>query len=308
MKVPFAFSLFSSAKDVAFNSWCTDIGIFCPNVEVRTSPLSVAGRGVFTTKNVSEGELLLSIPYYAALTQENGRKYFPEVADELFKRRKESQSRMRRVWNHIRRKKSVDMMDDEQFWQAELTAYAIEALETNHPWASWVSEWERDDPYQNLVDSSIWRFNDEAIKKALEDFSTLAPDVSKYKVNAAIGIRLSQLEDYKSKYRDKVPFSESIYTILTSRAIGIADGMTACLPMHDMINHSIDPNIAMHFNDGYFEFVALKDLPKDSELFLSYMDLKNDEGVWDDDKATWMLVQWGISTSPLDEKANLLGS
>jgi hypothetical protein len=67
--------------------------------------------------------------------------------------------------------------------------------------------------------------------------------------------------------------------------------------MHDMINHSFDPNISMQFNDGYFEFIALQNIAKDTELFISYMDVTN-EGIWDEDKATWMLVQWGIPTSP----------
>ena len=303
MKVPLAYiasSLLSSKEDVAFNSWCTEAGILCPSAEVRTTPLSVAGRGVFTTNDVSDGDVVLSVPYYSALTQENGRRYFPDLADKLDKRRKKSQSPIRRAWNRIRRKGSEDLFSDEQFWQAELTSYALEALETNHPWSNWISQWFRDDPYQQLVDSTKWRVDGDTFNKTLEDFSALAPDISKYKVNAAIGIRLAELDGYRRKYLNKVPSSESTYTTLTSRAIGIADGVTACLPMHDMINHSFEPNIAMQFNEnaGSFEFVALQDIPKDSELFLSYMDVTDEEGKWDEDKATWMLIQWGIPTTP----------
>lgn len=306
MKAPLAYiasSLLPSAKDVAFNTWCTEVGILCPSAEVRTTPLSVAGRGVFTTHDVSEGDVVISVPYFTALTQENGRKYFPDLADKLDSCRKKSQSPLKRLWNQIIRRKPEDLYDDEQFWQPELTSYALEALETNHPWSNWVSQWYRDDPYQQLVDTSAWKSSDEAINNTLSDFSTLAPDISKYKVNAAIQLRLAQLNSYNRMYLNKVPFSESIYTTLLSRAVGIADGITACLPMHDMINQSFEPNVAMQFNNGLFEFVALRDLPKDSELFLSYMDVTDDNGIWDEDKATWMLVQWGIPTGPSDIEA-----
>lgn len=299
MKVPLAYiaSSLLSTKDAEFNSWCTVSGIVCHKAEVRTTPLSVAGRGVFTTDEVSEGDVVVSIPYYMALTQDNGAAYFPKVADKLNSCRGKSQNRIKRVWNRISRKQSEDVLSNDHFWQAELSAYAIAALESNHPWSMWISHWKREDPYQHLVDMSTWRFDDEPIKKALSDFSEMAPDVPSYKVNAAIGIRLAQLDEYVSKYQNKAPMSESIYTTLTSRAIGLSDTVTACLPMHDMINHSFDPNLALTFSDGQIELVALRDIPKDSELFLKYMDVVNNEGEWDEDKATWMLVQWGIPTS-----------
>ncbi|KAL7513106.1 hypothetical protein ACHAXN_010164 [Cyclotella atomus] len=302
MKLPLAYiasSLLSSTKDVAFNSWCAEVGIVCPNAEVRTTPASVAGRGVFTTSDVSEGDVVLSIPYYCALTQENGRQYFPDLGSKLNSCRKKTQSPIRRLWNQIIGKNDNPLVDDD-FWQAELTAYAIEAIETNHPWAEWISQWFREDPYQQLVNTATWKFDSEVLNGTLDDFSSMAPDISKYKVNAAVGIRLAELYKYAKNYQNKVPFSESTYALLTSRAIGISDGITACLPMHDMINHNFNPNVVMQFNEGFFEFVALRDIPKDSELFLSYMDITDDEGQWDEDKATWMLVQWGIPTSPCD--------
>ncbi|KAL7486925.1 hypothetical protein ACHAW6_012531 [Cyclotella cf. meneghiniana] len=302
MKVPLAYLATSlgssSSKDAALNSWCVDCGIICPNAEVRTTPKSVAGRGVFTSAHVSKDDVVISIPYYMALTQDNGAKYFPHVADKLHKCRPTSLSPVRRFWNQIRRKNSECESTDNYFWQAELTAYAIEALETNHPWSTWISQWKREDPYQHLVDMSTWRFDDEPISKVLSDFSKMAPDVPSFKVNAAIGIRLSEMNEYVTRYQNKAPCSEPMYATLTSRALGISDSVTACLPMHDMINHSFEPNVALSFNDGNFELVALRDIPKDSELFLSYMDVTNHEGEWDEDKAAWMLVQWGIPTSP----------
>ena len=289
----------SPSKDAIFNEWCTNVGILCDHAEVRTGPESVGGRGVFSTNEISRGNVAISIPRYLAFTRFNAAGYFPVLANALEECRREKQGYLKRIWNRIRRKPEVELSEEDDFWQAELTAYALATLETDHPWSTWISQWNRDDPMQSLVDQSTWKFDDEAVNVAISDFGGMAPDIPKYKINAAVQIRLDEINEYTDKYENKVPTSESMYTTLISRAIGVSDSITACLPMHDMINHSTDPNLAFTFCDGNFELVALRDIAKDEELFLSYMDVANNEGDWDEDKATWLLVQWGIPSSPL---------
>ena len=63
----FASSIGSNDKDTIFNAWCSEVGISCPGADVRSTPESVAGRGVFSTKDLSIGEEVISIPHYAAL-------------------------------------------------------------------------------------------------------------------------------------------------------------------------------------------------------------------------------------------------
>lgn len=313
--------------DAEFNTWCSDIGISCPRVEVRTTPESVASRGVFTTDDVSEGDELISIPLYVALTQDNARRYFPTLAQKLEECRGGAQKqpgRIKRIWNRILRRRPArdEPISDDDYWQSELTAYAMQALEVNHPWSTWISQWQRDDPLQSLVDKSTWRMeDDESTQTAVSDFHSMAPDIPEYKIHAAVGIRLQELDEYNERYssKDGVLMSESMYTTLISRAIGLSETVTAILPMHDMINHSDEPNVAMEFGVEEDEAPALKmvatrDMPKGCELFNSYYGVTDDEGVWDEDKAAWLLAQWGIPssrpnsdlTSKVDKDASLV--
>lgn len=296
-------------KDTIFNAWCSDVGIVCSGAEVRTTPESVAGRGVFTTKAINSGEEIISIPYHSALMQSTAGRYFPTLEQKLMKCRtsssKQKLSLAKRISNRIRRRRRQSIDQEEKFaaddfWQAELTAYAKAALEIDHPLSPWIAQWTRDDPMQNLADNcSTGRYDDEAINSAVCDFQEMAPKISKYKLNAAVGIRLNELEEYSQRYESKVPTSNSLYTTLISRAVGISDSVTAVLPMHDMINHSCNPNVGVAFGeDGTFKIVALQDIPKDKELFISYRDIRDDAKNWDEDKAAWLLVQWGIPSSP----------
>lgn len=310
MKGLLLFSLATSIQnnnDALFNAWCSDVGIECPGAEVRTTPESVAGRGVFSTKDLASGEEVISIPYYAALTQDNAAGYFPNLARELSSARIQrirKRSLLKRIWNRIRQRSATqgeESLTADDFWQAELTAYALAAQRAEHPWSTWISQWKREDPFQDLVDASTWRHDSDAIDMAALDFRKMAPDISEYKVGAAVGIRLQELDEYSEQYeKKKVPTSESMYATLISRAVGLSDTVTAILPMHDMINHSSDPNVALSLaEDGAFKLIATEDISKGAEIFISYMDVVDAEGKWDEDKATWLLAQWGIPSSPL---------
>ncbi|KAL3810360.1 hypothetical protein ACHAXA_004202 [Cyclostephanos tholiformis] len=290
----------NSDKDAIFNAWCSEVGISCPGAEVRSSSESVAGRGVFSTKDLSIGEEVISIPHYAALTQYNCAAYFPDLERELSSVRDKGNTKrsyLKRIWHRMKRRPTSEKSNDDETWPAELTAYALEAIETEHPWSTWISQWKRDDPLQNLVDISSWR-NDDAIRVAVADFHKMAPAVPECKIGAALGIRLHELEVYSSRYTNKVPTSESLYCTLMSRAVGLSDSVAAVLPMHDMINHSPNPNLGLAFaEDETFKLIALENIPKDSELFLSYKTVIDDNGKWDEDKACWLLVHWGIPSS-----------
>ncbi len=300
----FASSIGSNDKDAIFNAWCSEVGISCPGAEVRSTPESVAGRGVFSTKDLSIGEVVISIPHYAALTQYNCATYFPTLARELSLTHGRSDTKrgyLKRIWNRITRRLTLEKSTADEIWQAELTAYALEALEKGHPWSTWISQWKRDDPLQHLVDMSAWRNDNEAIRVAVSDFHKMAPGIPKCKIGAAVGIRLHELREYSARYSNKVPTSESLYCTLMSRAVGLSEYVAAVLPMHDMVNHSSKPNLGMAFaEDESFKLIALEDIPKDTELFLSYKVVMDNEGNWDENKATWLLAHWGIPPAPLE--------
>lgn len=81
--------LLTNDADATFMQWCSDVGITCTGVELQTTSKSVAGRGVFSTQDISLGDTVISIPYYAALTEENAAVYCPALARELFDIRSE---------------------------------------------------------------------------------------------------------------------------------------------------------------------------------------------------------------------------
>ena len=126
--------------------------------------------------------------------------------------------------------------------------------------------------------------------------------MTKYDINAAVEIRLHQVDEYTERYHNKASTSKTLYTTLISHAIGLSDSVTGILPMHDMLNHSTDPNLAFSFCNGNFELVALRDISSDEELLLLYVGVFHKEGEWDGDNATWLLVQWGILLLPLQKK------
>eukprot|EP00986_Skeletonema_menzelii_P021525 scaffold34823_cov160-Skeletonema_menzelii.AAC.2 len=322
----------ANPKDAAFHEWCTSVGISCPGAQVRTTPKSVAGRGVFSTKDLVAGEEVIKIPYHAALTQGNGALNFPALAEELLDLRKKNARKqqrgsvLRRLWNRIRRRqtpvaKETNSGDNAgEYWKEELTAYALEALEQDHPWSAWIEQWQRNDPMQTLVEQDTWTRDNlvyrdlypngiaESIHTAVSDFQKMAPDIPEYKIGAAVGIRLEIVDDYLSQYRNKVPTSASLFSVAVSRAVGLTKHVTAIIPMHDMINHSQSQNnLEMKYNDEdeSFSLIAAEDIPKDTELFICYSDVTNEEGNWDDDKAIWLLVQWGIPSSPNESSARV---
>jgi len=281
------------------------------------------------------GEELIKIPYHAALTQGNGALNFPSLAKELLDLREQntqqqqpSGSALRRIWNRIRRKqppvaKETNAGENAQeYWKEELTSYALEAIEQDHPWSTWIEQWQRNDPMQTLVDQGTWTHDNpvytniypngiaESILTAVNDFQEMAPDILDYKIGAAVGIRLELVDDYLLQYSSKVPTSASLFSLAVSRAVGLTERVTAIIPMHDMINHSAQSNVEMAYNEkdgefGSFSLIASEDIPKDTELFLRYTDVTDDEGKWDDDKATWLLTQWGIPSSPMGNTARV---
>ena len=295
--------------DRRFTAWCLDAGVETPGCELRTTARSVAGRGVFATRDLRRGDEVFSVPFDVALTAENAAAHFPEVARRLVECRPvKKRGRAGRLWDRLRGREPP-RLEENDCWQAELTTYALAALDSDHPWSGWIKTFRRDDPYQSLVDSASWADEPDAILRAVDDFAKLAPDVPRFKVHAALGVRLERMDEYLEDYAGAVPTCPLMHATVTSRAVGLSDTVTALLPFHDMLNHSSEPNVAMWFEfdeggDGRprFRFCALGDVAEGEELFLKYGDVADDEqdGAWDEDMAAWMLVQWGIPSGPED--------
>jgi hypothetical protein len=137
-------SLFAASADTSFHSWCTSVGIQTPGAVLKTTAESVAGRGVFATRNLKEGDVAIQIPEYCVLHEYHGAVEFPKVAKQFAKEQKRYLNRDKWWWRRTglpflgRTYKDMDHEDImNSIWSAELSAYCLAALESGHPWAEW---------------------------------------------------------------------------------------------------------------------------------------------------------------------------
>ena len=137
----------ASGGDTEFHAWCTKVGIQSPAAVLKTTPDSVAGRGVFATRDVKEAEVVLQIKEHFVLHDYNGALQFPKVATDFAKKQQRYLNRDK-WWRRWRRLPFLGGGQDEykdmdhediinSIWSAELTAYCLAALESGHPWAEW---------------------------------------------------------------------------------------------------------------------------------------------------------------------------
>eukprot|EP00957_Ditylum_brightwellii_P073451 5581818-Ditylum_brightwellii.AAC.1 len=178
-------------------------------------------------------------------------------------------------------------------WQAELTSYALAAIEENHVWSDWILQWSRNDPVQRLFEGAEHAsLTDEtAISIAISELCDMAPDVSPIKIRSAIQMQINRFLKFQKIYRIE-DSSAALYATLASRAIRVGD-TTAVIPMFDMINHSTTPNIELKFDGERFQMYTNRFVKEGEELFICY-DIKQIDHEWDEYSALWTLMQWGI--------------
>ena len=269
-----------------------------PSVQLLTTPSSVAGRGVFAVGPLEKDEIVAAIPTYAMFHPSNAAGMFPHVADRI----KKQANRSKRNWlvkmkRRILRKKSPDIP-----WEVELTEYALAALEEDHPFSPWISQWSRNDPVVELLKSGVSRDNQKGIEATAKELNKMLPEMPLYKIMAALHIRFKQFESHQRYLsQPNSPKTAFMYATLTSRTIGITDDVISVCPFHDMINHSFEPNLQLDFSaDGhYLELHALSDIREGDELFLCYTKIGKE---YDEDAALWVLINWGIPVAKSEWK------
>lgn len=141
----------------------------------------------------------------------------------------------------------------------------------------------------------------ECVKELKTDF---IPQAGLLQIRAAVDIRLRRFEEMK-EILGLDETSSTMYGFVTSRAIDLGDGVSAIIPMFDMVNHSADPNLVLSFikETDTFELRARRDIFAGEELFLSYQDEEHPSVEY---SALWAAVQWGIPT--IDPSKPLFGT
>jgi len=192
--------------DLALQKWCTTAaGIaLSPSVQICTSPSrSVAGRGVFATAAIQEGDVLALIPREVVLWENNCLGQLGRIrdyaaagtsnAEKKFAQQKKGGRKRRWARNlllklSLRRpsggssatatdesSSSNAITDESTMWAPILTRYAMEAMRSNHPWSEWIGQWNRNDPMHDayLAMDKILAFPD----STLPEYSMMYEDL-----------------------------------------------------------------------------------------------------------------------------------
>lgn len=109
-----------------------------------TTTESVAGRGVFATKDVEEGETVIRIPQGTLLHEFNVASVMPKLAKKHKRVRRKFSLGKSRLFRRFGTK--YEFTEKADLWQAEFTQYSLASLETNNFWSPWIQQWQRDDP------------------------------------------------------------------------------------------------------------------------------------------------------------------
>lgn len=334
--------LISTPSDVSFHNWCENVGITVhPSCKVITTDQSVAGRGVFALEGLDQGEVIAMIPNAVVFHPKNCAECFPNVEMDIYKSKVQhglslsthhhhrlnrklnrfqgSSQRIRQWWRRQWMKTKEenfhldqDFLKEEDFWQPELTLYALQAMKESHPWSEWISQWKRDDPTYTLFQKNPDVFRDEhIIDGTVEELMSLAPYMPKLLLKAALNIRLGRWKEQKKIFplNDDADASD-MYALLGSRAAALDDDTVGIIPFHDMLNHSLDnANVGMDLVvldssvsgekhediGGYIELYANRPIEQGEELFICYT--KQNESMTMEN-SVWSLVQWGIPMPP----------
>jgi len=262
--------------------------------------------------------VIARIPTAVVFHPDNCAQCFPETAAQISENKakagvinKEGRVNQKRkklnwihkVWNKVKsrivqleQKKNLQFhhLDQDELWQPELTLYALEALRQGHPWSTWISQWQRDDPTYKLFCSNTKASDEGQIDATCSELKlSFAPYLDEMNIKAALLIKILRLQEE----RQVIPLKDdsetsSMYALLGSRAVALDDHLTGIIPFHDMINHSLDPNLSLAYtSDHYIDIYANREVQKGQELFLCYTKLNNSITSMN---ALWALVQWGI--------------
>lgn len=158
--------------------------------------------------------------------------------------------------------------------------------------------------FQSLLETNTSPYDEDRISTCVQEFQKLLPGIDEHKIRAAVDIRIRRYHELRDIFKLDGSFG-AMYGILTSRALELGDGTNAVIPMFDMINHSIDPNLRLRFNskDAAFELIARRKIKAGEEFFLSYQDEDIESDEYND---LWAAIQWGIpakSSESMNENA-----
>ena len=298
-----------TSADAAFETWCDRGGIIAPSVGLRTTPVSVGGRGLFALADLRCNDTVARIPARCVLTRATARHAFPQLT------------------------RSLEASGSEVGWAAELTALALHASgerwerqwdEPARPWADTTAEWIRSwrggggrpRPVDAVGDTEIAVIAAAAcaapntVRVALRERHAL------YARRRAALLALGTDDAAGLAALLDEPAVAALYALVLSRAVALpkltlesqlarpagswGDGAVGVVPLHDMLNHAPRSRATVALRGcpvGGDDLVltATADVAAGGELLTAYY---GDEGEGDERQRVRTLLHYDIPPSP----------
>lgn len=205
--------LVPTAQDERLEAWYTQHGILgTDRVQVRTTPRSVAGRGLFysATKPAQKGDLLAFIPARCILTKKTAEHAWPDLKLAL--------------------QEDTPGRDD---WPVLLTAYAHRALSSDVAWSEWIQTWQGP-PAPSPPDSLT--------KHELQELA-MQTQSSANEIKKALQVRYNVFQNHCRRLEASYGCThdvDDLYSVVLSRAASLGPDWkyeSGIIPLHDMLNH-----------------------------------------------------------------------
>ena len=305
----------SEPQDLALESWYKRHAIATGYVQVRTTQESVGGRGMFwsSPEAARDTQILARIPKRCVLEASSAKAQWPEAMN----------------WHHIN-DKNLEMM------ASAMCAYS-QTDHAGLDWREWIDTWlgfggVMPRPLKSYSSEEI-QFLATASGSTFAEVSVAIELRYNAMKNDALKLEFPFTDGAKGMTSD---IFADMYSVVVSRCavMGPAwDYAYGIIPMHDMHNHpppSVESSVELHalgdvrphierleeqvnslinlsgvadisppLDDQDILIVARRDIQPGEELYLSYRDASETQGLTSNDRL-WLLFQYGFPLVPVE--------
>ena len=117
--------------------------------------------------------------------------------------------------------------------------------------------------------------DEDTIDDTVHELLSMVPFLSSDYLRAALSIRLGRFdEDRKLVGLENNCKTSAFYALIGSRATQLGNLPTSIIPLHNMINHSLDPNLSMVEDEAGVKIIPTRQIHEGEELFICYTKLE----------------------------------
>jgi len=185
---------------------------------VRTTPSSVAGRGLFycAQEPAQQGDMLAFIPSRCILTTQTAQCRWPDL---------------KAIQKDTAMSNDYSECNFANDWPVALTACAQRALDSDVAWSQWIQTWQG--PSAPCPPDSL----------SIKELQNLAKQTrsSVNEIQKALQVRYTVFQQHSRRLNDfGITIHDDLYGIVLSRAASLGphwNNESGIIPLHDMLNH-----------------------------------------------------------------------